>query len=211
MAIDNKGMMFVLSSPSGAGKTTLTKKIAENNSDFEISISHTTRKSRPNEINGKDYHFVSKEEFNNLVRRNSFFEYANIFDNHYGTLKKPVLELLSRGKHVLFDIDWQGTQQLEKIKNLSLITFFILPPNIKILKQRLSNRHEEQEELIEKRMNKFNEEVSHWNEYNYVVINDDLNMCYEKILSIIISEKKGVSQKQDLNEIENKVKELAGT
>ena len=211
MAIDNKGMMFVLSSPSGAGKTTLTKKIAENNSDFEISISHTTRKSRPNEINGKDYHFVSKEEFNNLVKRNSFFEHAKIFDNHYGTLKKPVLELLSRGKHVLFDIDWQGTQQLKKIKNLSLVTFFILPPNIKVLKQRLLNRHEGQKELIEKRMNKFNEEVSHWNEYNYVVINDDLNMCYEKILSIIISEKKGVSQKQNLNEIGNKVKELVGT
>ena len=211
MAIDNKGMMFVLSSPSGAGKTTLTKKIAENNSDFEISISHTTRKSRPNEINGKDYHFVSKEEFNNLVRGNSFFEYANIFDNYYGTLKKTVLELLSRGKHVLFDIDWQGTQQLKKIKNLSLVTFFILPPNIKILKQRLLKRHEGQKELIEKRMNKFNEEVSHWNEYNYVVINDDLNMCYEKILSIIASEKKGVSQKQNLNEIGNKVKELVGT
>ena len=211
MVIDNKGMMFVLSSPSGAGKTTLTKKIAENNSDFEISISHTTRKSRPNEINGKDYHFVSKEEFNNLVKRNSFFEHAKIFDNHYGTLKKPVLELLSRGKHVLFDIDWQGTQQLKKIKNLSLVTFFILPPNIKVLKQRLLNRHEGQEELIEKRMNKFNEEVSHWNEYNYIVINDDLNMCYEKILSIIISEKKGVSQKQNLNEIGNKVKELVGT
>ena len=211
MAIDNKGMMFVLSSPSGAGKTTLTKKIAENNSDFEISVSHTTRKSRPNEINGKDYHFVSKEEFNNLVKRNSFFEHAKIFDNHYGTLKKPVLELLSRGKHVLFDIDWQGTQQLKKIKNLSLVTFFILPPNIKVLKQRLLKRHEGQKELIEKRMNKFNEEVSHWNEYNYVVINDDLNMCYEKILSIIISEKKGVSQKQNLNEIGNKVKELVGT
>jgi len=211
MAIDNKGMMFVLSSPSGAGKTTLTKKIAENNSDFEISISHTTRKSRPNEINGKDYHFVSKEEFNNLVRGNSFFEYANIFDNYYGTLKKPVLELLSRSKNVLFDIDWQGTQQLKKIKNLSLVTFFILPPNIKILKQRLLKRHEGQKELIEKRMNKFNEEVSHWNEYNYVVINDDLNMCYEKILSIIASEKKGVSQKQNLNEIGNKVKELVGT
>ena len=211
MAIDNKGMMFVLSSPSGAGKTTLTKKIAENNSDFEISISYTTRKSRPNEINGKDYNFISKEEFNNLVKGNSFFEYANIFDNYYGTLKKPVLELLSRGKHVLFDIDWQGTQQLKKIKNLSLVTFFILPPNIKVLKQRLLNRHEGQKELIDKRMNKFNEEVSHWNEYNYVVINDDLNMCYEKILSIIASEKKGVSQKQNLNEIGNKVKELVGT
>ena len=208
MAIDNKGMMFVLSSPSGAGKTTLTKKIAENNSDFEISISHTTRKSRPNEINGKDYHFVSKEEFNNLVRGNSFFEYANIFDNYYGTLKKPVLELLSRGKHVLFDIDWQGTQQLKKIKNLSLVTFFILPPNIKVLKQRLLNRHERQEKLIEKRMNKFNEEVSHWNEYNYVVINDDLNTCYDKILNIIISEKKGKKLELNFNEIKEKIEEL---
>ena len=208
MAIDNKGMMFVLSSPSGAGKTTLTKKIAENNSDFEISISYTTRKSRPNEINGKDYNFISKEEFNNLVKGNSFFEYANIFDNYYGTLKKPVLELLSRSKHVLFDIDWQGTQQLKKNKNLSLVTFFILPPNIKVLKQRLLNRHEGQEELIEKRMNKFNEEVSHWNEYNYVVINDDLNTCFDKILSIIISEKKGLNQKQDLSEIKKKIDEL---
>ena len=208
MAIDNKGMMFVLSSPSGAGKTTLTKKIAENNSDFEISISYTTRKSRPNEINGKDYNFISKEEFNNLVKGNSFFEYANIFDNYYGTLKKPVLELLSRGKHVLFDIDWQGTQQLKKIKNLSLVTFFILPPNIKVLKQRLLNRHEGQKELIEKRMNKFNEEISHWNEYNYVLVNDNLEICYKRILSIMVSEKMGIRQKQNLDEIKKKVEEL---
>ena len=209
MAIKKKGMMFVLSSPSGAGKTTLTKKLAEHNSQFIISISHTTRKPRSNEINGKDYHFVSKEEFNSLVKKNSFFEYANIFDNCYGTLKKPVLESLSYGKDVLFDIDWQGTQQLKKIKNLSLVTFFILPPNIRILKERLLNRHERQEKLIEKRMSKFNEEVSHWNEYNYVVINDDLDSCYDKILSIIISEKKGINQKQNLSEIVDKIKKLS--
>ncbi len=208
MAIEKKGMMFVLSSPSGAGKTTLTKKLAENNSKFTISISHTTRKPRPNEINGKDYYFVSKEEFNSLVKKNSFFEYANIFDNCYGSLKKPVLELLSQGKDVLFDIDWQGTQQLKKIKNLSLVTFFILPPNIKALKERLLNRHQGQEKLIEKRMNKFSEEVSHWNEYNYVFVNDDLNNCYEKILNVIISEKKGINQKQNLDEIVTKIKEL---
>ena len=208
MTIKKKGMMFVLSSPSGAGKTTLTKKLAEHNSQFIISISHTTRKPRSNEINGKDYHFVSKEEFNSLVKKNSFFEYANIFDNCYGTLKKQVLELLSYGKDVLFDIDWQGTQQLKKIKNLSLVTFFILPPNIRVLKERLLNRHERQEKLIEKRMNKFNEEISHWSEYNYVVVNDDLNKCYEKILSIIMSEKKGLSYKQNLDEIEKKVQEL---
>jgi guanylate kinase len=208
MSTKTKGMMFVLSSPSGAGKTTLAKKLAKHNSQFIISISHTTRKPRPHEINGKDYHFVSKEEFNSLVKKNSFFEHANIFDNHYGTMKKTVLELLSNGKDVLFDIDWQGTQQLKKIKDLSLVTFFILPPNIKILKERLLNRHQGQEKLIEKRMNKFNEEISHWSEYNYVVVNDDLDNCYNKILNIIISEKKGINQKQNLEEIVKKIREL---
>ena len=210
MVIEEKGMMFVLSSPSGTGKTTLAKKIAQNNTNFSISISHTTRKPRPNEINGKDYYFVSTIEFEDLIKKNNFFEYANIFDNRYGTLKKPVLELLSRGKDVLFDIDWQGTQQLSENKNLSLVTFFILPPNRKILKERLSKRHEGQEKLIEKRMNKFNEEVSHWNEYNYVVVNDDLNKCYNTILSIIMSEKKGLSQKQNLSDIQKKINELIG-
>ena len=208
MVIEKKGMMFVLSSPSGAGKTTLTKKIAKNNTNFIISISHTTRNPRPNEINGKDYHFVSMKEFQSLVEKNSFFEHANIFDNYYGTLKKPVIESLTLGKDILFDIDWQGTQQLKENKNLSLVTIFILPPNIKILKERLLNRHGGEEKLIKERMNKFNEEVSHWREYNYVVVNDDLDKCYEKILSIIASEKKGSSQKQNSIDIEQKIKEL---
>ena len=208
MLIEKKGMMFILSSPSGAGKTTLTKKIAENNSNFTISISYTTRKARPNEINGKDYHFVTTEKFNSLVKENNFFEYANIFDNYYGTLKKTVIELISQGKDVLFDIDWQGTKQLKKIDNLSSVTIFILPPNIQVLKNRLLSRHKDQEELIEERMNKFNEEVSHWNEYNYVVVNDDLNMCYDNILNIIMSEKKGITQKQNLKEIKKGINEL---
>ena len=210
MAKEKRGMMFVLSSPSGAGKTTLTKKIAENNKNFTISISHTTRKPRPNEINGRDYKFVSVQEFNTLVKENNFFEYANIFGNYYGTLKKPVLELLSLGRDVLFDIDWQGTQQLKRIKSLSLVTFFILPPNIQALKKRLLNRHKGQEELIEKRMDSINEETSHWNEYNYVFVNDDLDTCYEKILNVIKSEKRGISQNQNTNEIEKKIKELIG-
>ena len=210
MAIEEKGMMFVLSSPSGTGKTTLVKKIAESNTNFSISISHTTRKPRPNEINGKDYYFVSTIEFEDLIKKNNFYEYANIFDNSYGTSKKPVLELISRGKDVLFDIDWQGTKQLSENKNLSLVTFFILPPNRKVLKERLLNRHEKQEEIVEKRMNKFNEEVSHWNEYNYVVVNDDLNKCYNTILSIIMSEKKGLSQKQNFSDIKKKINELIG-
>ena len=208
MAIEGKGMMFVLSSPSGTGKTTLTKKIAEHNSNFSISISHTTRKPRPNEVNGKDYYFVSSTEFEDLVKKNSFYEYAYIFDNRYGTLKKPVLELLSNGQDVLFDIDWQGTKQLNEIKDLSIVTFFILPPNRKILKERLLNRHKGQEKIVEKRMNKFKEEISHWNEYNYIVVNDDLDKCYETILGIMKSEKNGVSQKQDLSNIKKKIDEL---
>ena len=208
MVIDKKGMMFVLTSPSGVGKTTLTKKLAENNSQFVISISYTTRKPRPNEINGKDYHFVTSKEFNDLIKKNDFYEYAKIFDNYYGTHKKKVNELLSKEKDVLFDIDWQGTQQLKKIKDLNIVTIFILPPNIKILKDRLLNRHKGQEKLIGKRMNKFNEEISHWTEYNYVVTNDDLITCYEKIKNIIMSEKKGIKQNQDYQNIKKKVEEL---
>ena len=208
MERNSYGKMFVLSSPSGAGKTTLTKKIAENNSNFNISISHTTRKPRPNEIDGKDYHFVDKKKFDLLIKNNDFFEYAKIFDNYYGTLKAPVLKLLSQKKDVLFDIDWQGTQQLKNIKNLALVTFFILPPNMRTLKNRLLKRHQGQEKLIQQRMRKFNEEVSHWKEYNYIVINDDLEICYKKILDIIESEKKGISQKQDLSEIVSKVNKL---
>jgi len=208
MLINKKGMMFVLSSPSGVGKTTLTKKLAENNSQFVISVSHTTRKPRENEVNGKDYHFITSEEFNDLVKKNEFYEHANIFDNHYGTHKQTVIKFLAQGKDVLFDIDWQGTQQLKKIKNLNIVTIFILPPNIKVLRNRLLNRHKGEEKLIEKRMNKFNQEVSHWSEYNYVVINDDLNACYAKIENIISSEKKGVREKQNYEEIKKKVDEL---
>jgi len=208
MAINKKGMMFVLSSPSGVGKTTLTKMLAVNNSQFAISVSHTTRKPRPNEIDGKDYHFVTIDEFTTLVKKNDFYEYANIFDNYYGTHKEKVIKLLSQGKDVLFDIDWQGTQQLKRIKNMNIVTIFILPPNIKVLKDRLLNRHKNEEQLIGKRMNKFNEEISHWNEYNYVVINDDLNMCYEKIKNIITSEKKGIREDQNYKEIKKKVEEL---
>ena len=203
-----KGTMFVLSSPSGVGKTTLTKKLATNNNNFVISISHTTRKPRPNEVNGQDYYFIDKEKFNSLVEKNNFFEHAKIFNNYYGTLKDPVLNFINSGKDVLFDIDWQGTQQLKKNKSLSLITFFILPPDIKTLENRLINRHKGQEELIQQRMKKFDQEISHWNEYNYVVVNDDLEECYNKILKIIASEKKGISQSQDNKQIEKKVKEL---
>ena len=208
MATKKIGMMFVLSSPSGVGKTTLTKKLAKNNKDFVISISHTTREPRPNEVNGKDYYFVNKGQFDFLIKANNFFEYAKIFDNYYGTLKEPVSNFLSNGKDVLFDIDWQGTQQLQKNTDLPLVAIFVLPPNIEALKNRLSNRHKGQERLIEQRMNKFNEEISHWNEYDYVVVNDDLEICYNKILSIIMSELKGVNQTQNKDEIAKMVEKL---
>ena len=208
MIAKRRGKMFVLSSPSGAGKTTLTKKLEKNNKNFTISISHTTREPRPGEINGKDYYFVDKEKFDFLIKGDNFFEHAKIFDNYYGTLKEPVLKFLSLGKDVLFDIDWQGTQQLQKNKNLSLVALFVLPPNIEVLKSRLSNRHKGQEKLIVQRMKKFNEEISHWNEYDYVVVNDDLEVCYNKILNIIISEKKGVKQKQNLDKIAKIVEKL---
>jgi len=208
MSKKTNGMMFVLSSPSGVGKTTLTKKLAANNSNFKISVSHTTRKPRSSEINEKDYYFVDSEEFDSLIKQDKFFEHAKIFNNFYGTLREPVLKSLSQGNDVLFDIDWQGTQQLKKIKDLSLVTFFILPPNIQVLKDRLFNRHKGEEKLIEERMKKFNEEISHWNEYNYIVVNDDLDTCYNNILNLILSEKKGIAKKQNLKEIEKKVNEL---
>jgi len=208
MLTDKKGQMFILSSPSGAGKTTLTKELTTINSNFVISISYTTRKPRPNEVNGNDYHFVNIEEFNSLIKSNSFFEYALIFNNYYGTLKKTVMNLMEKGKDVLFDIDWQGTQQLKKNKSLSLVTIFILPPNIKILKERLLNRHKGQENLIKERMNKFDGEISHWKEYNYVVVNDDLKKCCNKISDIIKSEKQGIKFKQNYDEIKKKISEL---
>ena len=207
MSSNNDGIIVILSSPSGAGKTTLVNLLLQKK-DFTNSVSHTTRKPRLSEVNGKDYHFISSEKFNTLVKKNEFYEHANIFDNYYGTHKTTVIKLLLQGKDVLFDIDWQGTQQLKKIKDLNIVTFFILPPNIEILRNRLLNRHKGEEKLIEKRMNKFNEEVSHWNEYNYVVINDDLDACYERIENIILSEKKGVRKKQNYEEIKKKVDEL---
>ena len=206
--INRKGLMFVLSSPSGAGKTSLSRKILEIDDEIFLSISYTTRPSRPGEVDGKDYFFVDNKIFSEMRDNNEFLEYAKVFDYYYGTRKQPVTDKLIKGKDVLFDIDWQGTKQLKKIKELSLVTFFILPPNLKILKERLINRHEGQEKLIEKRMEKFEEEVSHWNEYNYVVVNDDLDICYNKILSIIKSEKNGISEKINFDEIKKRVQEL---
>ena len=198
MGTNKKGMMFVLSSPSGAGKTTLTKKISKDNSNFVISISHTTRIPRPNEVDGQDYYFVNENEFNNLIKKKYFFEHAKIFNNYYGTLKKPVLNLLSQGKEVLFDIDWQGTQQLKKNGNLPIITIFILPPNLKVLRERLLNRHRNDSKIVAERMKQFEKDVKRWKNYEFIVVNDNLSKCYKEIVSKIrlkMNQKKIITDK----------------
>ena len=209
MISDQTRMMIIISSPSGAGKTTLVKLLAERNENFEISISNTTRTPRKNEINGKDYYFINKEKFKDLINTKSFYEYAKVFNNLYGTLKDPVIKNLSQGKDVLFDIDWQGTEQIKKLelKN-KLISIFILPPNIETLRERLSNRDMKDKLILKRRMSQFKDDVLHWKEYDYVVINNDLEKCYKAIMSIIDCEKKGKKFLFDQNKIKEKISEL---
>jgi guanylate kinase len=208
MPTSNDGIMVILSSPSGAGKTTLVNLLSKNN-NFEISISHTTRKPRPNETSGKDYYFVSDQEFKRLIKNEEFLEYAKVFNNYYGTTRTPVIDSLNKGKNVLFDIDWQGADQI-KNKNLDfkLITFFILPPSKQILYERLSNRDMKDKLIAEERMKQFERDVLHWINYNYVVINDDLNSCYKKIENLINAELNNGSKDYDIEYIRNHVESL---
>ena len=184
------GFNIVLSSPSGAGKTTITKKISQKYPKIKISISHTTRKPRSNEIDGVDYHFVSKDKFENLIKENKFYEYAKIFDNYYGTSKQSVNKLHEENYDVVFDIDWQGTKQLSKYKELNLIKIFILPPNKKELKNRLINRNQDNNQTVEKRLNQYENDIQHWSDYDYVLINQDLESCFNQIEKIIENHKK---------------------
>ena len=184
------GFNIVLSSPSGAGKTTITKKISQKYPKIKISISHTTRKPRSNEIDGVDYHFVSKDKFENLIKENKFYEYAKIFDNYYGTSKQSVNKLHKENYDVVFDIDWQGTKQLSKYKELNLIKIFILPPNKKELKSRLINRNQDNNQTVEKRLNQYENDIQHWSDYDYVLINQDLESCFNQIEKIIENHKK---------------------
>tara|TARA_B100000949_G_scaffold192248_1_gene176132 strand:- start:280 stop:915 length:636 start_codon:yes stop_codon:yes gene_type:complete len=204
-----QGMMIVLSSPSGAGKTTLTRMLSEKNDNFIISISHTTRTPRYNEVNGKDYFFVDKKEFQELIKNNCFIEHATVFNNLYGTMKEPVIKDLSKGKNVLFDIDWQGAEQIKKKKlDFKLITLFILPPSSKELKERLHNREKRDDVMIDERMSQFKNDILHWKDYDYVVINNELSDCYNQIQKIILSESKGLKCNYDGKKIEEKVIEL---
>ena len=185
MSIKADGTLFIFSSPSGAGKTTLVK-LLEKKENFFISVSHTTRKPRSNEVNGKDYNFVSDEEFKNLIKKGQFLEHAKVFNNYYGTLKKPVMEKLNQGDNVLFDIDWQGTKQIKdkKIK-FEIISIFVLPPSKQVLYDRLSNRDMKDKLIASERMKEFYKDIKHWVDYDFVVINDDLEKCYQEISEII--------------------------
>ena len=208
MPSENDGVMIVLSSPSGAGKTTLVKMLSKTD-NYEISISHTTRQPRPNESNNKDYYFVNEDEFKRLINNQEFLEYAKVFNNFYGTTRTPVIDRLNKGKNVLFDIDWQGADQIKNKKlDYKLITFFILPPSKEVLFERLSNRDMKDKLIAEERMKQFGRDVLHWINYDYVVINDDLENCYSKITNLINAEISNGSKDYDLEYIRNHVEKL---
>ena len=184
--------MVILSSPSGVGKTTLTKKIQQKYPNFKISVSHTTRIPRSNEVDGVDYHFVSKERFKKLIDQNQFYEYAKIFENYYGTLRKTVdKDIISND--LIFDIDWQGTKQLSKFSNLKLIKIFLIPDSKEELKKRLIKRDQNTKEEVDKRYKSFNDDVKHWNDYDYIIINKNLDNCFKQIENIILSHKNNIT------------------
>ena len=189
MTHDNENIMVILSSPSGVGKTTLTKKIQQKYHSFKISVSHTTRLPRSNEIDGVDYHFVSRKKFKKLNRRKKFYEFAKIFENYYGTLKDSVDKLITTND-IIFDIDWQGTKQFSKFKNLKIIKIFLIAENKEELRNRLVKRNQNTKEEINKRFKAFDEDVKHWNDYDYIVINKNLEVCFKQIENIILNSKK---------------------
>ena len=208
MPSEKDGVMIILSSPSGAGKTTLTN-ILSNEKNFEISISHTTRQPRPNEIPDKDYFFVSDDEFKRLIKNEEFLEYAKVFNNFYGTTRSPVIDKLNKGKNVLFDIDWQGADQIKNKKlDYRLITFFILPPSKEVLFERLSTRDMKDKLIVDERMKQFSRDVLHWINYDYVVINDNLDDCYLRIKNLINAELNEGSKDYDKNFIRQHVEKL---
>jgi guanylate kinase len=188
-AIARRGLMLVLSSPSGAGKTTLSRKLLESDPGVELSVSVTTRKQRPGEVDGRDYHFVDARRFDAMVANDELLEWAHVFGNRYGTPRAPVDAALARGRDVLFDIDWQGTQQLRERANRDLVSIFVLPPSIPDLERRLRARAQDSDEVIHARMTKAADEMSHWAEYDYVVINTDIDHAFAEVQSILAAER----------------------
>ena len=189
---DGENVMVILSSPSGVGKTTITKKLQQKYQSFKISVSHTTRSPRSNEVDGVDYNFVSIKKFEELIKEKKFYEYAKIFENYYGTLKKNVDESIKKND-LLFDIDWQGTKQLSNFKNLRMIKIYLITSNKNDLKNRLVKRNQNSLREIEKRFNAFDEDIKHWNDYDYIIINENLDICFKQIESIINNFKRKIS------------------
>ena len=183
-----QNIMVILSSPSGVGKTTITKKIQQKYNNFKISVSHTTRPPRSNEVDGVDYNFVSVKKFEELIKQNEFYEYAKIFENYYGTRKRNVDEIIKKND-ILFDIDWQGTQQLMNNSKDDLVKVFVLPPSIEELERRLKERKQDKDEIIQKRMSRASDEMSHYAEYDYILVNDDFDETVEEIISILNAER----------------------
>ena len=202
---DRRGMMIVLSSPSGAGKTSLSRKLLEKNKNLFLSISFTTRPPRPLEVNESDYFFVSDEKFIDMLNKDEFLEHAKVFDFYYGTPKKPVMNALKGGKDILFDIDWQGTQQLMNSVQDDLVKIFVLPPSAKELEKRLLKRNQDTDETVKNRMSKASDEISHYAEYDYIIINEDFDESLEKINSILIAE--GLKRTRQ-NKIQDVIKSL---
>lgn len=188
MLHDRKNIMVILSSPSGVGKTTITKKIQQKYNTFKISVSHTTRKPRSNEVDGVDYFFTSENDFKNLIKKKEFYEYAQIFENFYGTSKKIVDKTLKEND-IIFDIDWQGTKQLSNFKDLNLIKIFLVTSKKEDLKERLLNRNQDSPDQLDKRLKAFDEDIKHWKDYDYIVINQSLENCFKQIEKIILSHK----------------------
>ena len=191
MSHDIKNIMVILSSPSGVGKTTITKKIQQKYPNFKISVSHTTRSPRSNEIDGVDYFFVSHKKFEELIKKNKFYEFAKIFNNYYGTLKKNVDDNIKKND-IIFDIDWQGTKQLSKFKKLKLVKIFLIANNKEELKKRLIKRNQNTKEEINNRYNSFKDDIKHWNDYDYIIINQNLETCFKQIEKIIQNYKKNL-------------------
>ena len=206
MAERKAGIIVILSSPSGAGKTTLVKKISSRN-NFKISISHTTRKPRINEKDGKHYFFVNDKKFKKLIKQRKFLEYAKVFKNYYGSLKETVVEQLEKGENVIFDIDWQGTQQIKNIKlKFKIITIFILPPSKDELFNRLLKRDQKDKRIASERMKQFKTDITHWKDYDYTVINDKIEKCYKQIINFITNQTKNKKSKYNKQLIKNHIK-----
>ena len=187
--VARRGLMLVLSSPSGAGKTTLSRKLLDEDKGVMLSVSVTTRKIRPGEKDGRDYHFIARKRFDVLIEKSELLEWAEVFDNYYGTPAKPVMDALAAGRDVLFDIDWQGTQQLSDKARNDLVTVFVLPPSIPELERRLQTRAQDDYETIHRRMAKAADEMSHWAEYDYVVINRDVAQAFDDVKAILSAER----------------------